>query len=65
VLDFDVETMERWVRDISPEVVYIGYDSRKNYLPEPEQSKVKVFMKRLEASTDVKAKTIRKAWWEN
>jgi len=65
VLDFDVEIMEKWIRDIRPEVCYVGYDSKKNYLPEPELNKVKTLMRRLGQITNVKAKTIRKAWWQD
>ena len=64
VLDFDVETLERWVRDIRPEICYVGYDSKKNYLPEPELRKVKILMKNLREITCVRAKTLRKAWWQ-
>jgi hypothetical protein len=65
VLDFDVEIMAKWVREIGPEVCYVGYDSKRNYLPEPELYKVEVLMKKLKEITDVRAKTIRKAWWED
>ena len=65
VLDFDVEIMVRWVREIRPEVCYMGYDSKKNCLPEPELSKVKILMKKLKETTNVRAKTIRKAWWQD
>ena len=65
VLDFDGEIMEKWIRQIRPEICYVGYDSKKNYLPEPELRKVKVLMKKLKESIDVRAKTMRKAWWED
>lgn len=65
VLDFDVEIMEKWLREIRPEICYVGYDSKKNYLPEPELNKVKILMRRLGRITNVKAKTLRKAWWED
>jgi hypothetical protein len=64
VLEFDVEILERWVRRIGPEACYVGYDSKRNYLPEPELSKVEALMRKLRETTDVRAKTIRKAWWE-
>jgi hypothetical protein len=57
--------MERRVREIRPETCYVGYDSKKNYLPEPEPSKVEALMEKLKETTIVRAKTIRKAWWEN
>jgi DNA repair photolyase len=65
MLDFDVETLARWVQEIGPDVCYVGYDSKKNYLPEPELRKVKVLMKKLKETTSVRAKTIRKAWWQD
>jgi hypothetical protein len=53
------------VREIRPEVCYVGYDSKKNYLPEPELAKVEALMKKLKETTNVRAKTIRRAWWED
>jgi len=65
ILDFDVEILEEWISNIGPETCYVGYDSKKNYLPEPELSKVKALMKKLKETTNVRAKTMRKAWWED
>lgn len=65
VLDFNVEVLESWVRSIGPEAVYIGYDSKRNYLPEPESYKVKALMKKLAETTIVRPKLLRPAWWEN
>ena len=65
ILDFDVEIMEEWVSKIGPETCYVGYDSKKNYLPEPELSKTKALIKKLKETTNVRTKTIRKAWWED
>jgi len=65
VLDFDVEIMAKWVREVRPEVCYVGYDSKRNYLPEPELQKVKALMTKLRETTNVRAKTIRKAWWQD
>jgi hypothetical protein len=64
VLDFDVEIMAEWVHRIKPETCYVGYDSKKNYLPEPELAKVEALMEKLKETINVRAKTIRKAWWE-
>ena len=65
ILDFDLEILEDWISDIGPETCYVGYDSKKNFLPEPELSKARALMKRLKETTKVRAKTIRRAWWEN
>jgi len=65
ILDFDLEILEEWISNIGPETCYVGYDSKKNFLPEPELSKVRALMKRLKETTTVRAKTIRRAWWES
>lgn len=65
ILDFDVNVLEEWVSEIEPETCYVGYDSKRNFLPEPELSKARVLMKRLKKTTTVRTKTMRRAWWEN
>lgn len=65
VLDFDVDVIVSWIKKIDPCTVWIGYDSKKNNLPEPELRKVKILQNDLEAiGFTVIPKTIRKAWWE-
>jgi len=64
ILDFDIEFI-RWIREISPEIVYIGYDNYNNKLPEPRVNKTKMLVKELYGITDVKAKVLRKAWYES
>ena len=66
VLDFDTDVMRRWVEDINPCMVWLGYDSRRNHLPEPELEKVKSFYWELGTrGFIVVLKKIRPAWWEN
>ncbi len=66
ILDFDLEPFVEWIREIGPERVYIGYDSRrKRDLPEPSLEKTQELVRRLTEFTVVKLKRhIRKAWWE-
>lgn len=61
ILAFDMEVMKRWIRDINPEIVWIGYANHTNglKLDEPELSKTKKLIKELETFTDVRLKTIR------
>jgi len=40
VLDFG-ENFWKWIRDLNPCMVWIGYDSKNNHLPEPPIEKVK------------------------
>lgn len=64
ILKFNFATLYGWIRDISPERVYIGYDSKKNKLPEPSLGKVREFIKDLRKITKVKEKLLRKGWDE-
>jgi len=40
VLDFDVEVLSAWIRDIKPEFLNLGADSKKRNLPEPTVAKI-------------------------
>lgn len=66
ILDFN-GVFEKWIQDIKPEIVWIGYDSRpnRNHLPEPTLQKTQELIKCLEDSgISVHQKLIRKAWYE-
>lgn len=64
-VDFDVDVMFDWIKQISPCMVWLGYDSKRNYLPEPELRKVKLLHWKLaRQGFTVILKTVRKAWWE-
>lgn len=47
ILDFDLNTLVRWVAHIAPQVVEVGADNYHNHLPEPEWSKVAALLKAL------------------
>ena len=65
VMDFDLNVMIDWVESINPCMVWLGYDSGKNKLPEPELEKVKSLHWQLSKKGFVVVlKTIRKAWCE-
>jgi len=64
ILDFDSDIFLDWIRDIEPIRVYIGYDSKKNRLPEPELDKTKVLISSLDEFVKIKTKFLRSAWWE-
>ncbi len=63
ILDFDEEFID-WIFDISPIMVYVGYDNYGNNLPEPKMAKTKILLEALNETTDLRVKTIRKAWHE-
>lgn len=63
ILEFDFHNLYIWIKSIKPERVYIGYDSKKNNLPEPPLEKVLKFIKELRMSRiKVKEKLMREAW---
>ena len=64
IIDFDMDVIIKWINNINPFMVWIGYDSKTNYLPEPELKQVKELQRRLSQGRLVLPKTIRKAWWE-
>ena len=64
VMDFDIEVLVRWMQDIHPEIVEIGYDNYAHHLPEPPLSKTEELIKSLSTFTNVKVKVLRKSWNE-
>ncbi len=56
IMDFDLAGMVRWIKDITPEFVSIGADSKGHSLPEPPAEKVKALIEELRAITTVKIK---------
>jgi len=63
ILDFDEEFID-WIYEISPVIVYVGYDNYNNRLPEPKLEKTMILLEALRGITDLRPKTIRKAWYE-
>ncbi|MEM1581526.1 MAG: DUF5131 family protein [Candidatus Bathyarchaeia archaeon] len=63
ILDFDEEFID-WIYNISPKIVYVGYDNYGNNLPEPKLAKTEILLDALRGITDLRPKAIRKAWHE-
>jgi hypothetical protein len=62
IMDFDLDTFIRWMDDLQPEYVWLGFNSRPKQvtLPEPTEGKVKLFIKMLQsAGIPVKGKDLR------
>ena len=64
ILDFDLDKFIEMIHRINPERVYIGYDTKKNKLPEPKLEKTLQLIEDLKKFTIVKTKLIRSAWNE-
>ena len=56
IMDFDLDIMTNWIKDISPEFVSIGADSKGHNLPEPKPEKLKLLIGGLQKITEVKLK---------
>ena len=64
VLQFDLEVMVNWIKQLTPVKVWIGYDSKNNNLPEPELSMVKALkhgIEQFDLGIEVKEKIMRDA----
>jgi len=56
-MDFDLEEMVEWMREIRPDIIEIGADNYHKKLPEPAWSKVEELLTRLrEICPEVKEK---------
>jgi len=65
-VNFDTDVMINWIENINPCMVWLGYDSGKNRLPEPKLEKVMNLYQELgRRGFVVILKTIRKAWNED
>lgn len=53
IMDFDLDDMVRWIKDIAPIFVSIGADSKGHKLPEPSEVKTHALIERLRGITKV------------
>ena len=56
ILDFDLDIMVNWMKDIEPKFISIGADSKRHKLQEPSKQKVETLIKELRKFTEVKLK---------
>jgi DNA repair photolyase len=62
IMDFDLEIFVKWIEDIAPIQVSVGYDNYSNRLPEPSLSNTRQLIERLSEFTEVRERTLREAW---
>jgi DNA repair photolyase len=65
IMDFDLEVMRKWIEEIFPFLVYVGYDNYNHQLLEPPLNKTLQFLEEVSTITLVVKKTIRRAWFES
>jgi DNA repair photolyase len=56
IIDFDLNEFVNMIKEISPEFVSIGADSKNSNLPEPSKEKIEELIKELRNFTEVKLK---------
>lgn len=62
VVDFDLDVILKWMKEINPCMIWLGYDSKNNHLPEPALEQVKQLHWELsKAGFVVMLKTVREA----
>lgn len=57
IMDFDLDVLVKWLRDIKPDFVNVGADSKGCNLPEPSPEKVKKLISELQKFTEVRNKS--------
>lgn len=56
ILDFDLEEFFYWIKNINPEFVSIGADSKYNNLPEPNPEKIEDIIDKIQGLTEIRVK---------
>ena len=64
ILQFLHGILLSWIVKLEPEIVYVGYDNHNCRLPEPTLEATKLLIERMKLFTEVRVKTLRKAWYE-
>jgi len=62
IMDFDLDLFTKWILDLHPEYVWLGFNSKPEAveLPEPPAQKVQKFMEKLTiAGIEIRGKTLR------
>uniref|UniRef100_A0A6M3JVQ0 Radical SAM superfamily protein n=1 Tax=viral metagenome TaxID=1070528 RepID=A0A6M3JVQ0_9ZZZZ len=56
IMDFDLDVLVGWIKEIKPEFVSIGADSKGHNLPEPSADKVTALINELKQFTKIRSK---------
>jgi DNA repair photolyase len=65
IMDFDLFTFQKWIEEINPFIVYVGYDNYSHKLNEPSLKKTTELMDELSKTSLVIKKTLRLSWLED
>jgi len=61
IMDFDLDILVEWMREIKPALISVGYDNYGCGLPEPPLDKTMALIKELERFTKVERKNLRRS----
>jgi hypothetical protein len=64
ISDFDLSIFSKWIEEINPFIVYVGYDNYCHKLREPTLKQTNELLNNLSETALVIRKTIRPAWFE-
>jgi hypothetical protein len=64
IMDFDLNLFSKWIEEINPFIVYVGYDNYCHKLREPTLKLTMELMEKLSETSLVIKKTLRPAWFE-
>jgi DNA repair photolyase len=64
ILQFDLEIFSKWIEDIDPFIVYVGYDNYSHKLREPTLKQTTDLLNTLSDNSLIIRKTIRPSWSE-
>jgi DNA repair photolyase len=65
ILDFELKTFIKWIEEINPFIVYVGYDNYCHKLREPTLKQTTELLNKLPETSLVIRKAIRPAWFED
>jgi len=57
IMDFDLDVLAGWLKEINPSFINIGADSKRCGLPEPPRAKIQALINELRTSTEIKIKS--------
>ncbi|MGC9071278.1 MAG: DUF5131 family protein [Acidilobus sp.] len=64
VMDFDPDVLARWIEEIAPVTIHMGYDNWNSRLPEPPLWKVRALIERISRVAPVTVGSLREPWYE-
>ena len=64
IMDFDINLFSKWIEEINPFIVYVGYDNYCHKLREPTLKFTMELVNQLSETSLVIKKTLRPAWFE-